>query len=124
MDDEASEELRQALAHISDRWSFSVLNQVARRSMRFGELLRAIEGISSRMLTETVRKLERDGIVVRHVGPECPPTVHYTLTATGHSLRHQLIGLEQWISQHRAVIQEHRKRYDADHKRRTASRTR
>lgn len=124
MNDDASEELRRALAHISDRWSFSVLNQVARRSMRFGELLRAIEGISSRMLTETVRKLERDGIIVRHVGPENPPTVHYTLTATGRSVREQLIGLAQWICQHRNVIQEHREQYDAHHKRGNASRTR
>lgn len=113
---QVSEDLRRAMAHISDKWSFHIINQVAGLSMRFGELLRAVDGISSRMLTETVRKLERDGIVSRDIGAGHPPAVHYALTPLGFSLLTQLGQLDEWISQHRHVISETRRNYDAHHR--------
>lgn len=109
-----SEELRQALARISDRWSYQVINQLACQSMRFGELRRAVEGISSRMLTETVRKLERDGIISRRIGIEKPPTVCYSVTAPGFALLESLTELDQWAKRHQGMIEESRRHYDAN----------
>lgn len=102
-----------ALAHISDKWSLRVINQLATTTMRFGDLRRAVTGISSRMLTETVRKLERDGIISRRVGAEHPPNVHYTLTTLGRCLLITLSNVDQWFTQHRDTIADNRRRYDA-----------
>ncbi|WP_331386645.1 winged helix-turn-helix transcriptional regulator [Saccharothrix sp. ST-888] len=77
------------------------------------ELQRALPGISQRMLTLTVRRLERDGLVHRTVHPEVPPRVEYELTAMGHSLTHLLRSLADWSADHRAAIAESRLRWDA-----------
>jgi DNA-binding HxlR family transcriptional regulator len=81
----------------------------------FRELQRAIDGISQRMLTLTVRRLERDGLVLRTVYPTVPAQVDYRLTETGASLTHLLKGLAEWSISHRPVIAEARRGYDQTH---------
>jgi DNA-binding HxlR family transcriptional regulator len=84
-------------------------------SRRFSELRRSIEGVSQRMLTLTLRGLERDGLVKRTVEPAVPPRVDYELTAVGRTLLEPVTALEQWALKHRVAIQEARRRYDAAH---------
>ena len=80
--------------------------------MRFNELRRSIEGISQRMLTLTLRNLERDGLVTRTVFPEIPPRVEYELTRLGRTLLEPIKGLEAWATEHRQAIQDARARFD------------
>ncbi|HTJ31612.1 MAG TPA: helix-turn-helix domain-containing protein [Dactylosporangium sp.] len=81
---------------IGERWTLLVLSLLARRPYRFNELHRAIEGISQRMLTRTLRTLEGDGLVERTVFPTVPPAVEYSLTAKGVTLMESLASLAQW----------------------------
>lgn len=80
--------------------------------MRFNALRRAIEGISQRMLTVTLRSLERDGLVSRHVRPTSPPEVEYALTELGHSLAIPIDVLGQWAVKNRALLRDARSRFD------------
>jgi len=81
--------------------------------MRFNEIRRAIGGISQRMLTLTLRGLERDGLVTRTVHPTIPPRVDYALTELGHTLRKPLVAVAEWARANRAAIDEARKVFDA-----------
>jgi DNA-binding HxlR family transcriptional regulator len=81
-------------------------------TQRFSQLRRDIEGISQRMLTVTLRNLERDGLVSRRIYPEVPPRVEYTLTDLGVSLHESILGLVQWSENHTTEIQQARTRYD------------
>ena len=74
------------LSRVGDKWSVLVVSILGRGSMRFNELKRAVDGVSQRMLTLTLRTLERDGLVMRTVYPTVPPRVEYELTALGRSL--------------------------------------
>jgi DNA-binding HxlR family transcriptional regulator len=85
--------------------------------MRFSELRRAIEGISQRMLTLTLRGLERDGLVTRTVFPEIPPRVDYELTRLGKTLLVPIQGLAEWAAEHRTSIQDAREKFDTRPKR-------
>jgi DNA-binding HxlR family transcriptional regulator len=80
---------------------------------RFRQLQRAIPGISQRMLTLTLRRLERDGVVSRTVHPTVPPQVEYNLTAIGRSLTHLVRALAEWSADHSAAIADSRRRWDA-----------
>jgi DNA-binding HxlR family transcriptional regulator len=97
---------------ISDKWTALVIYALENGSVRYGELLRRIEGISKKMLTQTVRKLERDGLIQRFVAPTVPPAVEYSLTPQGESLLHPLQELRQWGREHTSHIKAARASYD------------
>ena len=100
------------LNRIGDKWSVMVVGFLSRKTMRFNELRHAIGGISQRMLTLTLRNLERDGLVTRTVYPEIPPRVEYALTDLGHTLTEPLDALWDWAAEHQSEVQQARQRYD------------
>jgi DNA-binding HxlR family transcriptional regulator len=101
------------LARVGDKWTVFVIGHLADRPMRFNELKRAIDGISQRMLTLTLRGLERDGLVTRTVFPTVPPRVDYALTDLGQTLITMLHGLGEWAIRYRPAIVAAREAYDA-----------
>jgi DNA-binding HxlR family transcriptional regulator len=107
--------IRDVLDRIGDKWSVLAIVELASGPRRFRELQRAIDGISQRMLTLTMRRLERDGLVLRTVYPTVPAQVDYRLTETGASLTHLVKALADWSLAHRAVIAEARHQYDQAH---------
>src|SRR3954466_8676607 len=105
---------RQLLDRISDKWVALVLAALADDgTMRFSQLGRRLAGVSQKMLTQTLRSLERDGLVVRSVTPTVPVTVDYTLTPLGESLDELMRGLKAWAEAHMDVVQAARDEYDA-----------
>lgn len=107
--------IRDVLDRVGDKWSVLVIVELATGERRFRQLQRAIDGISQRMLTLTVRRLERDGLVLRTVYPTVPAQVDYRLTETGASLTHLVKALADWSLEHRAEISKSREAYDAIH---------
>ena len=103
------------LNRIGDKWSVMVVGYLTRKTMRFNELRHAIGGISQRMLTLTLRNLERDGLVTRTVYPEIPPRVEYQLTDLGRTLTEPLDALWHWAAEHQDDVQAARARYDGAH---------
>ena len=101
------------LARIGDKWSLLVIATLHEGRLRFGELLGHIPGISQRMLTLTVRQLERDGIVTRTVYPEVPPRVEYELTDLGETLFVPARAIADWAVTHHDEIERARAEYDA-----------
>jgi DNA-binding HxlR family transcriptional regulator len=101
------------LDRIGDKWTLLVCIELAHRVRRFRELQRAVPGISQRMLTLTVRRLERDGMVKRTVIPSMPVRVEYELTALGRSLSVPISALSNWAAEHRDAIEAARKQWDA-----------
>ena len=106
-------EVRQILDRIADKWSLLVIALLDRRTLRFNELRREIDGISQRMLTVTLRQLERDGLVRRTVYPVVPPRVDYALTPLGVTLHEIIQAFVVWTEQHQNEIATARSRYDA-----------
>ncbi|WP_308159463.1 helix-turn-helix domain-containing protein [Arthrobacter sp. ISL-65] len=104
--------IRDVLDRIGDKWSVLVIVELSSGARRFRELQRSIEGISQRMLTLTVRRLERDGLVTRTVYPTVPPQVTYQLTGRGSSLTHLLRQLADWSLEHKEDIGRSREMYD------------
>ena len=96
--------IRGVLDRIGDKWSTLLVLTLAERPHRFGELRRAVFDISQRMLTQTLRELQRDGLISRKVHPTTPPSVEYALTALGRSLLDPLSHLLRWADQHHAAI--------------------
>lgn len=105
--------VKDVLDRIGDKWSILILAALSREPHRFRALLRAIEGISQRMLTLSLQRLERDGLISRTVIHTRPPHVEYALTATGASLTVPLRALAEWAEAHRATIAAHRRAWDA-----------
>ncbi|MET7394966.1 helix-turn-helix domain-containing protein [Dactylosporangium sp. NPDC005572] len=105
-------EVRQILDRIADKWSLLVIALLDRRSLRFTELRRMIDGISQRMLSRTLRHLERDGLVTRTVHPTVPPRVDYELTALGATLHETIRSLVTWTESHQNEIAAARSAYD------------
>jgi DNA-binding HxlR family transcriptional regulator len=101
------------LARVGDKWSVFVIMMLVDGPMRFNELKRTINGISQRMLTLTLRGLERDGLVTRTVFPTIPPRVDYELTELGHGLAKPVKALGQWVFEHQPEIQGAREKFDA-----------
>jgi DNA-binding HxlR family transcriptional regulator len=99
-------------ARVGDKWSMLVVLILASGPRRFNELKRAVSGISQRMLTLTLRGLERDGLVSRTVFPTIPPRVDYELTPLGHSMREPVVKLGDWASRHLAEIEQARQVFD------------
>jgi DNA-binding HxlR family transcriptional regulator len=104
--------VREVLDRVGDKWSVMVIVLLGQRTHRFNELHRTIDGISQRMLTLTVRALERDGLVSRTVHATVPPRVDYELTELGRTLLVPLAALAEWANTHRADIQASRDRHD------------
>lgn len=109
--------VREILSRVGDKWSILVIMLLSERPWRFNELKRAIEGMSQRMLTLTLRGLERDGLVTRTVYPTVPPSVEYALTPLGQSLRGPIVALGTWAQANNEQIDASRRRYDAAQKR-------
>ncbi len=100
------------LSRIGDKWSILVVMLLGDGPMRFNELRRRVGGISQRMLTLTVRGLERDGFLTRTVYPTIPPRVDYELTALGHSLLVPVGAMGDWAIQNVSRIEEAQRRFD------------
>nr|WP_244636605.1 helix-turn-helix domain-containing protein [Limoniibacter endophyticus] len=108
------ERLAPVLSRIGDKWTVLVIILLGRRSMRFNELKRQIGSISQRMLTFTLRGLERDGLVKRTVQASVPPRVDYELTPLGFSLLEPLQHLGSWAVANMPEIEASQERYDAE----------
>ena len=100
------------LARVGDKWSVLVVTRLGVGSMRFNELRRSIGGISQRMLTLTLRGLERDGLVTRTVFPTIPPRVDYALTTLGRDLLEPVSALGDWATRNQAKIARAREKFD------------
>jgi DNA-binding HxlR family transcriptional regulator len=102
----------EVLNRVSGKWSIGILLETMRGAVRFTELERSINGISRRMLTLTLRNLERDGLLVRKVYPTVPPKVEYTATEMARELYSSLLELTVWAERHRDAIAKARSAYD------------
>ncbi|MEU3509869.1 helix-turn-helix domain-containing protein [Streptomyces longwoodensis] len=107
--------VREVLDRVAGKWSVQILVAAAHGPIRFTELERGIEGISRRMLTLTLRNLERDGLVTRTVHPTVPPRVEYELTPVARELHETLQRLTEWAERNRTYVAEARAAYDAAH---------
>jgi DNA-binding HxlR family transcriptional regulator len=105
--------VREVLNRVGDKWSVLVVVLLGDGPKRFSALRRSIEGISQRMLTLTLKGLERDGLVSRTVYPTIPPRVEYQLTKLGRGLLMPITGLSKWAQRNRQNIQDARDSYDA-----------
>lgn len=109
--------ISEILSRIGDKWTVLVVSMLGNGPMRFNELRREIGGVSQRMLTLTLRGLERDGLVTRTVYPTVPPRVDYELTNLGRSLLDPIVGIAGWARANRAKIEQARKVYDTSEQR-------
>lgn len=103
---------RRLLDRIGDRWTVLIIGTLAGGPKRFSEIRRSVAGISQKMLTQTLRGLERDGLVTRTVYAEVPPRVEYELTDAGETLRAPLKALENWSIEHFGQVAASWERYD------------
>lgn len=109
--------VRELLTKIGDKWSIFLILSLAQlpgNRARFSEIERSIPGISQRMLTLTLRNLERDGLVTREIFPEVPPRVEYELTPLGRSLLKPMQGLVDWVAANWEKVKKARGRFDAE----------
>jgi DNA-binding HxlR family transcriptional regulator len=104
--------VRDVLDRIGDKWSMLMIMTLAMRPQRFSELHRSIRDISKRMLTQTLRDLERDGLITRHVFPTKPPSVEYRLAPLGQSLLDPMAALVEWADRCHGDIRAARARFD------------
>ena len=103
------------LSRVGDKWSVFVIMMLSDGPKRFNELKRMINGISQRMLTLTLRGLERDGLVTRTIFPTIPPRVDYELTELGHSLQKPICGLATWAMDNVEAIHGAQAKFDQEH---------
>jgi DNA-binding HxlR family transcriptional regulator len=103
---------REVLDLVADKWSLYVIAELGQGTRRFNELKRSIDGVSQRMLTVTLRGLERNGLVTRTIYPVIPPRVEYELTELGNMLLKAAVDLIAWAESHLPEIDEARRRYD------------
>ena len=103
---------RLVIDHLADKWAVLIIGQLANGTMRFAELFRAIDGVSQKMLTVTLRDLERDGLVSRKLYASVPPKVEYSLTPLGGSLSNQVEELCHWAEAHMEQIVSARENFD------------
>lgn len=104
---------REVIGLIGDKWSVMILHTLCRNRLRYSQIQRQIDGISQKVLTATLRQLERDGIIKRTVYPVVPPRVEYELTQLGHSVFEVIESLRDWSIEHLGEVQAARKHYDA-----------
>jgi DNA-binding HxlR family transcriptional regulator len=100
------------LQQIAGKWTIFIIGELSHGPRRFSELKRKIEGVSQKMLTATLRDLEKDGLVTRTVTPSIPPRVDYELTAMGRELRTPLRVIGQWAHANRERVTAARQRYE------------
>jgi len=105
--------MMEVLGRISGKWSLYVIMALLQGPMRFSELRRHVQGVSQKMLTQTLRELEEDGIVHRTVTPIIPPRVDYELTGMGRELQDPLAAIHAWTIRNSAQVAKARKRYAA-----------
>jgi DNA-binding HxlR family transcriptional regulator len=103
---------RLALDRIADKWTVLLLGLLVERPMRFNQLRRAVEGLSQKMLSQTLKALERDGLVTRTATPTVPVTVEYAITPLGRSLAEAVAPLTVWASAYVGEVLKARDRYD------------
>ena len=106
---------RQLLDRLTDKWVTLVLCSLGEEGLRYSELARHIAGVSQKMLTQTLRNLERDGLLTRTVTPSVPVRTDYELTALGDSLLETLRHLKEWAEEHMPEVDNARANYDARH---------
>lgn len=106
-------ESRQTLDRVADKWSALVVYGLVRGPRRHGQLKREIDGISQKMLTQTLRSMERDGLVIRQVIDRVPPHVEYRLTALGETLTEPLVAICRWSMDHLPEVRAARAAFDA-----------
>jgi DNA-binding HxlR family transcriptional regulator len=111
-DEETLQALQAAVGVLAAKWSVVVLTRLAEGTHRFNELLRQIDGVSRRMLSATLRQLERDGLVERHVYPRVPARVEYELSPVGEHLLAALVPLAGWGMQYREDVSQSREHFD------------
>ena len=104
---------RTSLARIANKWTAMVVIALGTGRMRFGDVRTTVQGISPKVLTETLRDLERDGLVARYAYPEIPPRVEYELTPLGRTLHTPLRALGSWAEEHIPEVLAARETYDA-----------
>ena len=100
------------LARVGDKWSILVIYLLSRGRMRFSELKRTLGVISQKVLTSTLRGLERDGYLTRHITPTSPPRVDYELTALGHDVLGPVMALAMWAFERRHEVEASRRSFD------------
>lgn len=103
---------RQVINRVGDRWSLLILYALESGTLRFQELRRAVDGISQKMLTQTLRALERDGLVQREIFASVPPKVEYSLTPLGKSLSTRIAAIREWSYDHMTQIDQARAAFD------------
>ncbi len=106
---------RTVLDRLADRWTVLVIGALDAGPLRFSQLAQRVDGVSQKMLTQTLRGLERDGLVERTVHAEVPPRVEYALTRAGRGALEPLCALERWALEHAAEVLAAREAYDARH---------
>ena len=108
--------VRQALDRLGDKWTTLIIGMLEDGPKRFSELRRGIQGISQKMLTQTLRSLERDGLVKRTLYPEIPPRVEYALTPLGETLCEPIAAIIRWTEDHIETVIAAQVQYDAEQK--------
>ena len=104
---------RTVLRHLTDRWTPLIVANLEAGPLRFGHLREAVGGITAKVLTQTLRSMERDGLVTREVIASVPPQVTYELTALGHTLTDPILALRDWVNNHAGEVLAAREIYDA-----------
>ncbi|MEU8134275.1 winged helix-turn-helix transcriptional regulator [Streptodolium elevatio] len=104
---------REIFSDVANKWAFLIIESLGEGTLRFSEVRDAVEGISHKMLTQNLRILERNGLLVRVVHPTVPPRVEYTLTEAGHALRATVEGMCAWTQQYLGHIEDSRRQFDA-----------
>lgn len=115
--------IREILDRVGDKWSLYVIAKLYDGPLRFNELKREVDGVSQRMLTLTLRSLERDGLLTRSVYPTTPQRVEYELTGLGRSLREPIVGLLAWATENRSRMEKARASFDSRAATKTAAGT-
>ena len=105
--------IRESLSVLSSKWAVAVLLALGEGSRRYHEILAELDPISEKVLTQTLRTMERDGLITRHVHPEVPPRVEYELTPLGATLAAPMMALGNWAIAHGSRVESSRERYDA-----------
>lgn len=105
--------VHEMLGRVADKWTLLVIEELGSGGeLRFTRLRERLGGVSQKMLTKTLRQLERDGLVKRHVHPVVPPRVDYTLTPLGETLGEAVCGIWTWVEKHLKDVQRSRRTYD------------
>lgn len=103
---------REIFSDVANKWALLIIEALGERTLRFSPLRDAVEGVSHKMLTQNLRMLERNGLVVRTVYPTVPPRVEYTLTEAGRGLRATVDGMCEWTHRNLAHIEQSRRLFD------------